>query len=355
MAALLYKECEDLIFLAERSGLTEMIDEVSNWKKQISEEYGKTWDPESSQFRYRDSLTHHSPKGVILIDRYGPGTYFSKKTLGHAQSLVMKTIIAKEETRSFIINIEGEDDISRISEKFTSSNFTWSQGYAVLNTQRAYTKVTRFEVNGISDQDRIILSTIDYTQSDITQLIAIWANIGTEDQQQKIIKKFLIQNNIQNYGIPLVQPRFRPRGMPFVEDVHLPLNLLIGEGLVRTGNRKAAARLMERILNGISNNLKDYGNFREYFNASDRKPSGARNHLCGLVPISLLLEITGIDFSSSKEVVVEGLYPFSFPITVKYAGITVTRDKKRTLVNWPHCEPVVLTGPGPHKVTLEPI
>jgi hypothetical protein len=94
------------------------------------------------------------------------------------------------------------------------------------------------------------------------------------------------------------------------------------------------------------------GSFRECYNAHSGQPFGETNILRGLPPLGLFLQILGIKSIQTDQVILQGFNPFSWPVTVKYQGITITRHPKDTVVTFPGGQVITVSGPGPHRVTL---
>jgi len=134
--------------------------------------------------------------------------------------------------------------------------------------------------------------------------------------------------------------------------VSLPWNQLIVEGLVENGYVKEAADLFTRLMKAIIPTFHQNGTFRECYNAQTGQPFGETNSLRGLPSIGLFLQILGIKSIQAEQVILQGFNPFSWPVTVKYHGITITRHPKDTVVTFPGGQGITVNGPGPHRVTL---
>ncbi|MCC7130869.1 MAG: hypothetical protein IT297_10780, partial [Anaerolineae bacterium] len=83
------------------------------------------------------------------------------------------------------------------------------------------------------------------------------------------------------------------------------------------------------------------------------QPAGEFNSLSGLAPLGLFLETLGVRLISSKKVGLTGFNPFPWLVTVKYRGITILRQKDKTIVIFPDSQTVTVTDPEPRIVSLE--
>ncbi len=72
---------------------------------------------------------------------------------------------------------------------------------------------------------------------------------------------------------------------------------------------------------------------------------GERNPLQGLAPLGLFLDVLGVEIQSPKRVTLSGKNPFPWPVTVKYRGLTVTRQAEQTVIVFPDGQTLTLNDP----------
>jgi hypothetical protein len=106
-------------------------------------------------------------------------------------------------------------------------------------------------------------------------------------------------------------------------------------------------------MNAIIQTLKREGAFRRYYQSYTGQGSGERNSLNGLAPLGLFLEVLGVRLISPQSVSLVGFNPFPWPVTVKYRGMTILRQKEKTIVVFQDGQTVVVTDPAPHTVSLQ--
>jgi hypothetical protein len=106
-------------------------------------------------------------------------------------------------------------------------------------------------------------------------------------------------------------------------------------------------------MKAIVKNLKRERAFRRYYQADSGQGVGERNALNGLPPLGLFLEALGVRLISPNRVVLSGMNPFPWPVTVKYRGLTVMRQKDKSIVIFPDGQTVNITDPSPRIVSLE--
>jgi hypothetical protein len=130
-----------------------------------------------------------------------------------------------------------------------------------------------------------------------------------------------------------------------VQAVHLPWNHLIGEGLLAYGLRTEAAQLTARLMSAVVENLKRRRSFVRAFHSETGAGLGERNPVHGLAPLGLFLQTLGVRIRSPREVILSGKNPFPWPVTVKYRGLTVTRQAEQTSVVFSDGQTLTMNDP----------
>jgi hypothetical protein len=85
-------------------------------------------------------------------------------------------------------------------------------------------------------------------------------------------------------------------------------------------------------------------------------PTPARREtdaLSGLAPLSLFLDVLGVRLHSPHRIGLGGFNPFPWPVTIKYRGLTVLRQKETTIVIFPDGQSVNIDKPTPCTVSME--
>ena len=127
--------------------------------------------------------------------------------------------------------------------------------------------------------------------------------------------------------------------------VHLPWNTLIAEGLLGYGLHEEAAQLLAHLMNAVIQNLKKRQAFFATYNSETGTGIGEHNPLQGLAPVGLFLETVGVEIQSPRQVTLTGKNPFPWPVTVKYRGLTVTRQADQSVIVFPDGRTVTLNDP----------
>jgi hypothetical protein len=136
------------------------------------------------------------------------------------------------------------------------------------------------------------------------------------------------------------------------DTVLLPWNQLLIEGLLAYGYRPAAATIFTRLMSAILPVLRSPEHFGLLIPALDGKAARRMEHINGLAPLGLFLKTVGIRQIGKNEVILDGINPFPWPVTVKYQGMTITCHAQDVVVSFSTGHTITVDGSGPHRVSL---
>jgi hypothetical protein len=77
---------------------------------------------------------------------------------------------------------------------------------------------------------------------------------------------------------------------------------------------------------------------------------GDKDYLWGVAPVALFLRAVGVRLISPRRVFLEGHNPFPWPVTVRWKGLSVTKDGSTTTVSFPSGHTLTLTDEAPRFV-----
>jgi hypothetical protein len=95
----------------------------------------------------------------------------------------------------------------------------------------------------------------------------------------------------------------------------------------------------------VIQNLKQQHAFFRAYHSQTGAGLGERGALQGLAPLGLFLQVLGVELHSPQRLTLHGSNPFPWPVTVKYRGLTVTRQAQQTLVVFPDGQTTTLNDP----------
>jgi hypothetical protein len=239
-------------------------------------------------------------------------------------------------------------------EAISSGDYQWRNRGSVYTTQKVFSRIGKISIKGLSDEDTVIISTLDFTTEDHTLFMPLWAGIPDESHAQTMIGRALLDASrfYRPFGVPACPPLTQPEAEAISQAVHLPWNLFIGEGLLRYGFRSDAARLVAHIMTGIIQNLKQNRAFYARYHAEKGTGIGERNALNGFAPVDLFLRVLGVEILSGTRVKLDGANPFPWDVTINYRGLKVIRGQEKTEVVFVNGKSVMVTDTEPVIVSL---
>jgi hypothetical protein len=353
LEAMLYHEAACLIRMSEQlerhDALALLHEQAARLRKSIE----STWQARTGLYHYRDRETGLSLAGKVLVRQQGPGTALTKlKFEGPIRLLIevqTKSPMAKRpEIRIHQFSTKPADEV------ISNSDYQWRNGGLIYTTQKVYPRLAKVSVRGVSDEDIVVISTLDFTSEDHTLFMPLWAEVPDQQHAQIMIGRALLDANRFNrpYGIPACPMLTQPEAESVSQAVHLPWNLFIAEGLLKYGFRSDAARLVAHNMTAIVQNLKQHRAFHARYHAEDGSGLGERNALTGLAPLGLFLQVLGVQILSSTRVKLEGENPFPWDVTIRYKGLKVIRGLNKTEVFFSNGKSVTVTDSMPVLVTM---
>ena len=293
------------------------------------------------QYQYRDRDTHLTQSSIqILEDGRGDEEQLLALSLDEPRRLQIQISGGVSHEPKIELIIRGKDwQGNDIIETADSSEFAWQSRHGKYTNKHAFLDIDSVLCKGLSRVYRINIKTVDTTKLDITALMPLWIK-HLPDERAKILVKLLKDK----------KHFWRPNGftMASIQDEHQPLITqdkggtiwfywltLIGEGLLEHGYRKEVATVLKNILKMQTQLVQETGQFSQFYHSDDSKGFGVANHLGGIVPLGLLLQVLGIRILSSEKVWVGGEYVWGRGVTIRQHGVTIRRSNQGTKVKFP--------------------
>lgn len=356
LEALLYREAASLIMMAEQLDRRQELGLLHTQAAALRSSVQASWNARSALYCYRDRLTQKSLSGKLIGRHKGSGQMRPRRAEFEQAVRVLIEVqtqspAAKRPLVEIVGSLNGAKDESEIVEE---KQFQWRSGGLVATSEKIYTRIGRVSVNGLDENDRILLRSVDATMQDITLFTPLWARIPDQQQAQVMIRRSLLDAGRfdRPFGIPAFPFLPDPQAETVAMSVQLPWNHLIGEGLLAYGFRDEAARLTARLMNAVIQNLKQNRIFYERYHAETGRGIGERGALTGLAPVGLFLQTLGVNILSPTRVRLEGKNPFAWPVTIFYKGLKVVRGLDATEVIFPNGRVVTVTDPAPCIVSI---
>ncbi|OGO61126.1 MAG: hypothetical protein A2032_05350 [Chloroflexi bacterium RBG_19FT_COMBO_49_13] len=358
LCASLYQECMILVQIARLVEREEAIPSLQALADHLKTAVEAAWDESSGCYHYWDRESHYSSKQELLGTQRGAGEFIIHRLFEQPARLQMEIRSSDEATRPLQIYIHGSAPSGghRV-EKIDSEEMRWNMGRCRITSERIYSALEHIEFQGLVDGDQVSISTVGHTSRDITSLLPLWAGITSPERARSLVKRTITNPKIfwGTFGLRTCADSHPkdPEAELHCKNVYIPYNCLIGEGLVRYGNYKKASELVIRIMKAVVSSMQQEGTFRRVYNSETGQGNGERNALSGLPPLGLFLEVLGVRILNPQRVIISGLNPYPWPVTIKYQGLTVMRQKHKTMVIFPNGQNVTIKNSKTQIVGLE--
>jgi hypothetical protein len=242
-------------------------------------------------------------------------------------------------------------------EKIISEDVRWQVGRCRVTSERVYSSIEHIEFQGLVENDKIILSTVSHTSKDITTLLPLWAGIPGSERQKSLIKRAVTNPKVfwGAFGLRTCadsHPKDKEADSQ-CKNVYIPYNCLVGDGLIRSEQLSKASELVIHIMNAVKKSLNQEGAFRRSYNSETGQGIGERNALSGLAPLGLFMDVLGVRILTPQRVILSGSNPYPWPVTIKYRGLTILRQKHKTMVIFPDGQNVTVKNGKTQIVGLE--
>lgn len=353
LEAMLYHEAECLVKTAELLEQQDALPLLREQAAMLREAIKSAWQPRTGLYHYRDRETGSSLAGRILVKQTGSGMVKPKLKFDRPIRLLVEVQIQSPEAKRPEVHIH--QLVTKAPDEIISSgDYQWRNNGAVYTTKNVYLKLGKVVVKGLSDEDVVTISTLDFTTEDHTLFMPLWAGVPDEQRAKTLIGRALLDANRfhRPFGVPACPSLSAPEAESVSQAVHLPWNLLICEGLLRYGFRTDATRLIAHIMTAIIQNLKQNRAFYARYHAENGTGIGKRNALSGLAPVGLFMKVLGVEILSSTRVKLQGENLFPWDVTIQYKGLKVIRGQKQTEVVFANGKSVIVTDTRPTVVSL---
>ena len=343
LASLLYLECKNLIFIANAIGNVSEIQFLNDKLDQLRLLIEACWNSEKGRYLYRDFRNHLSGSGN-MIGAYINGKHILNKDFIQPQRLVLQISSNNQDARALSISISGRDRKNNFTEKIKLKDLTRASNNSVYTTSHDFLKIYQIHVAGLVKGETVLFQSVDYTQSDISLYLPLWAEVPLSDSTVTGLIDSLVSDYFKPFGMPV-----SPDSAPYV-----PLYWvnLIGEGLLKNGQESLAVQLISRIMNAMSQNLQKYGALYEKFHSETGQPLGDKYRLSGLASISLFLKSLGIEKLTSTSISLNGINPYPWPVTIKFRNLSITMHQSDSTITFHNGQVVNVSGPGPHLIYI---
>ncbi|MBU0512899.1 MAG: hypothetical protein KJ638_14525 [Chloroflexi bacterium] len=355
LCALLYNEIQILIRMARSTERTGPIPALEALADNLKSAIAASWNDSAAIYQNWDRDTHFSPRGEVLSEQQGNGELLLQRQFEQPVRLLIRIETSEEFARQVTVFIHGvgASETHRV-ERIPGDQFRWHIGMGSASSERVYSSIEHVEISGLADDDKVSIQVMDLSGQDHTLLLPLWAGVPDQDQAFELVKRTITdpEKFWRDFGVSACPLRSDIDNHP-CRTIHIPWNNLIGEGLLAYGYRDEAAELVKRLMAAITLNLKQERAFYRNYQADTGSGIGERNALTGLAPLGLFMATLGVRLVSPTKILLSGRNPFPWTVTVRYRGLSIIREFRKTRIVFPGGQTAVVKSAEPQIVTLE--
>lgn len=236
--------------------------------------------------------------------------------------------------------IQGLDENSLpITEDLLPEDIQWLPGVFLYTSKNIFSRFDGLFGN-LDEATHLCIYSPNINQADISHLIA-WDPNAEIPALSVLVKNWLTEpeedvKNTPEFGIPdSLHIENKTKSLYQQDSVNLTWNSLLLQHVLFLGEREMAFRLFSQLIQATIQGLKLEHTLFERYALDSGRPVGKANHIQGLLPINLFLDIMGVRIYSPQKVSVGGQNPFPWPVTVRFQGLEITRDKNNSTIIMP--------------------
>jgi uncharacterized protein YaaQ len=354
LGAILFHECAALKQIAGACGDSSQIKLLEVLSGKIKAGVEACWDERSATYLPRDRDAHHPLKSALLGKFHGGEEIRLLKEFSTPHRLVIRMIRHRANVRRVDLRIAGEADGERVEEALSVKGSAWVEKRATATSQKVYSRVDGIFIEGFNVEDSIEIRTMEYRLADLTCYLPLWAGIPSTKRAEKMIASLTAESGyLEKYGLAMLPAKERLRyPTSGGDELSLPLNRMIVNGMRLYGHVDEAADVYSRTLEAIKLSFQGDGSFRKSYNVVRGSGTGEQNHPFGLISPDFFLESAGIRIYSPEKIKLTGKKGLSNSIRVSFRGLEINRNGDQTRVRFPNGQTAEAAGTEPQWITL---
>jgi hypothetical protein len=290
------------------------------------------WLNSDASHGFRNAITHHSLPGSLLYEGQFSGTLQLEQRLKQPSQLCGQLSAKSFTQKPLNMQISGKDEAGdAATETIPRDDIHWLPGIFFIQSKTVFSELQSISVEPKVQEYNLRLFLPDYASANIMQLLTLLPS-EEETELNAVLEAHLgfLPAGL-NYGIPENLIAQQPSAD---ETVNIAWNALLIEHLVKNNHHVLAGQLFARLVSPVKNSLKTVHGSYERFLAQTGKGRGNLNHVYGLLPLELLLDIAGIRVFNAEKVAILGENGLPWPITIRYQGLEITRDGKNSKITF---------------------
>jgi hypothetical protein len=356
LAAYLFKDGQALLSIARLLGEHKVQDQLKNVLEQLQKRTDEAWSEKLVCYLYRDRDSHLSGSGSILGSQAGSGIMEIHQEFDQPVRPLIFVKSKTERTQPLQVYIHGITPAgAHRVDNITSHRMRWHMGTGYLTSDYVYQHIEQIDIRGLLPDIEVIAASADLTRLDQTLLLPLWAGIPSGDRATILINLTILDKNkfLSSHGLRISSRDANAAQLPVeLDSVGFQWNSLVLEGMLHYGMFQKASDIFTRLMKAVQNSLYFELKFHQSYQGEDGKPTGLANSLTSLLPVGLFLKILGVEIINSTTIEIVHGNPFPWPVTIKYCGLTVVHQEKKTTLIFPDGQTTTVENEHPQTVCL---
>ena len=358
LLAYLISEADALHEIAQLLEETDAQESLAQQLVQLESHLAAFWD--GSRYAYRDRDSHSTGGSIELLSGgRGDQRHPIDRSLPASERVLIRIVGGVSQRPGITLDLTGKDEQGHACRiQAEADDFLWHNRQGIYTTRQTLSHIDAIKVSGLSRVYKIYAKTIDSSRLDINHLIPLWTGRLPAGHAKSLVRLAMDANHFMRpNGLTMVSAsdrNFDPSNARGGGGIWMYWLALIGEGLVTSGFRTEAARLLKTVLTSLTKILQEDGHLSQFYHADDAKGFGEDHHIGGIVPLNLLSEVIGIRIVSPDKVWVGGDFVWEQDIAVKQHGVTVTRSSERIEIDFPSGHRETLDADADWQALIDP-
>ena len=333
LAALVHNEITQLTKLCKGFPQLTIAEELVDRKRILQDFILDTWQSSQGRFQTRDYQSHLSQPGFEVSGPIHTGWHLFQLELPYPTRLQFH--VQRSERAPFPENLSvtfhGQDWQGRYRvEELSSQDLLWGEQLGWGTTQSIFSRLDLCLVDGLERDQTVEITAPGSDRQDLSLCLPLWLKDLPPEIGERAISQLLVKNGIfwSDQGL---------KSYPKAENspISLPLNLLVAQGLFKAGYTRLAGEIFNCWIGTITDNLLQEGCLYATWDAKTGAGVGKANQVESILPVGLLLDLLGVRFQDTQNLVLEERIPILFPVILSYRGAEITLEETETVITWP--------------------
>jgi hypothetical protein len=290
-----------------------------------------TWKDGEDRFQSRNYLNHLSNVGFELPKKIHNGWNILDFKLPNPSQLRLHIpgIPRNHNGNDLSITLKGIDWQGRYRiEELTTPDILWNDGNGWSTTKSYFAYLEHCVVLGLKSSQEILIESLGADREDLSHTLPLWVDGHARSLMIKLVTRSLAEGADfwSSYG-------FKTHPQAGNSPVQLPLNLLVCQGSIKSGHNELAGKVFSNWLNAATQNIYRNGCLYSAWDSTTGSGLGKANLLESLLPFGMLLDLLGLRFLVSGELLIQERNPTLYPMKLLFRGSEIRIEENKTILS----------------------